>query len=229
VGDGRPANQAERLAEVLQSRIAQGELPLGSWIRQESIAAEFGVSRTPVREALQVLQARGIVDLNPHRGALIRTPTAKEIQEAYLVRAELEGVAAELAARLATQAQIDRLLEAEELFARALDAVRDPALHEGRQLWSQANDTFHEVVQEASFNARLREAIAAQHLFFARNRTWESLRDDARMLRVNVAEHQRVREAIERGDGPTARAAMRDHIMHSGELVSLRGPAAQLP
>ena len=76
-----------------------GALPLGSRLRQEALATEFGVSRTPVREALRKLQATGFVQLDARTAArVVRGPTAREVREAYEVRAELEGLAAELAA-----------------------------------------------------------------------------------------------------------------------------------
>ena len=88
----------DELAATIQARVLNGEIPTGTRLRQESLAAEFGVSRTPVREALRKLQANGIVEVQPHRGALVRRPSAREVREAYEVRAELEGLAASLAA-----------------------------------------------------------------------------------------------------------------------------------
>jgi len=91
--DGDPA-LVDRLAATIRSRVLAGEIPTGSWLRQESLAAQFGVSRTPVREALRKLQATGLVQLEPNRGAVVRGLTEREIREAYEVRAELEGLAA---------------------------------------------------------------------------------------------------------------------------------------
>src|SRR5205823_5718565 len=87
----------DRLAATIQARVLSGEFASGSRLRQESLASEFGVSRTPVREALRKLQAAGIVQLEPRRGARVRGPSAREVREAYEVRAELEGLAAMLA------------------------------------------------------------------------------------------------------------------------------------
>ena len=70
-----------------------GEIPVGSWLRQERLAAEYGVSRTPIREAIRKLQASGAVEMVPHRGALVRGPSLRDILESYMVRAELEGFA----------------------------------------------------------------------------------------------------------------------------------------
>src|SRR4051794_8840370 len=89
--DGRAL--VDKLAATLQARVLSGELPSGARLRQEALAEEFGVSRTPVREALRKLQAHGLVDLEPNRGALVRALSAREIRDAYEVRAELEGLA----------------------------------------------------------------------------------------------------------------------------------------
>src|SRR5690606_27077678 len=110
--------RADAIAAELSRRIATGHIPLGSWLRQSKIADELGTSRTPVREAIRILCATGVAEFVPQRGARVRVPTRREIEDGYRVRAELEGLAAELAARFATQQLIDRMLEAETLFAQ---------------------------------------------------------------------------------------------------------------
>src|SRR4051794_33502957 len=102
--DGR--SLADDLARQIEDQVVDGRLGIGTWLRQSKIAGEFGVSRTPVREAIQKLHARGVVELIPNRGARVRGPSPRDIREAYLVRAELEGVAADLAATLASHEQI---------------------------------------------------------------------------------------------------------------------------
>jgi DNA-binding GntR family transcriptional regulator len=102
----------DRLAGAIQTRVLSGDVPVGTRLRQEALAEEFGVSRTPVREALRKLQSTGLVELLPNRGAVVRGPSAREIREAYEVRAELEGLAAELAAGRISDADLLRLREA---------------------------------------------------------------------------------------------------------------------
>src|ERR1700733_2517968 len=104
------------LAQKIQSRVKAGSIPIGSWLRQESLATEFGVSRTPIREALRKLQSSGVVEFVPNRGALVRGPTVRDIREAYEIRAELEAYAAELATRWIRPDQLERLREAEAMF-----------------------------------------------------------------------------------------------------------------
>src|SRR3954447_14536754 len=91
-------SRADDLAHELQVEIITGRIPLGTRLRQEDLAARFGVSRTPIREALRQLQAIGLVEQLGHRGALVRSFSPDECRNVFLVRGELEGLAAERAA-----------------------------------------------------------------------------------------------------------------------------------
>lgn len=203
---------ADELAARIEQRIGAGELAAGSWLRQQSLAAEYGVSRTPVREALRKLQAGGRVELRAHRGARVRGPTPREIREAYAVRAELEGLAAELAASWIREEQLARLREAVGRFGRV-----GP---DGSADWARANDLFHEAVLEAAGNERLRLSVADLHRAFPRPLTWAALGGDARLLAENAAEHRAILDALERRDGSGARRAMKGHVRRAGELIA---------
>lgn len=89
---------ADEIADELGRQIVDGRIPIGTWLRQDAVAAQFNVSRQPIREAFRSLQGQGIIVLHPRRGALVQGTSAREIRDACLVRAELEGYAAELAA-----------------------------------------------------------------------------------------------------------------------------------
>jgi DNA-binding GntR family transcriptional regulator len=222
------------LAELLQEQILSGALLPGTWLRQERLAAEFGVSRTPVREALRALQAQGMVEVVPNRGALVCGPTVRDIREAYAVRAELEGYAAELAADWARNEQLRRMREAEEAFARWAaesseidgDGRSDATERPG---WGRANDLFHEAILDAAGNHRLIETVRALHRRFPRNVTWSALSGNGRLLQENVDQHRAIADAIARRDPPAAREAMTSHVRRSGELVALRYEQLQAP
>jgi DNA-binding GntR family transcriptional regulator len=210
------------LADTLREGILSGELATGTWLRQERLAEQYGISRTPVREALRALQAQRLVEVVPHRGALVCGPTLRDIHEAYAVRAELEGFAAELAANLARDAEIERLHEAEELFRRTVDespAGEDAA---GRPRWSEANDLFHEVILTAAGNGRLADTITALHRSFPRNVTWGSLSGSSHLLQENVAQHREIARAIAAHDPALSRETMKKHVQRSGELIAMR-------
>jgi DNA-binding GntR family transcriptional regulator len=224
----------DRLAGEIQARVLSGATPVGTRLRQEALADEFGVSRTPVREALRQLQATGLVELLPNRGAVVRGPSAREIREAYEVRAELEGLAAELAAERISDRDLRRLQEAQRLFQDAVETLiarrarrREPWKDES--LWVQANDLFHQAILDASANARLADTIADLHRSFPRNLTWAALSRSSRLLEENVEQHQAVLDAIERRDPAEARRSMVEHVRSAGELVTLHFEQASAP
>src|SRR5215210_227202 len=221
--DGSPL--VDRLATTLRGQILSGAIPLGSRLRQEALAEEFGVSRTPVREALRKLQATGLVQLLPNRGAVVRGPSARDIREAYVVRAELEGLAAELAASGINDRDLRRLRDAEQLFRRC---VRPLVTGKGNvdQRWSdesdwvRANDLFHQAILDASGNARLSAMIGEIHQSFPRRLTWAALSGNARLLEENVAQHAAILAAIEEQEPGEARRRMVEHVRGAGELIS---------
>jgi DNA-binding GntR family transcriptional regulator len=219
----------DRLASTIQARILSGEIPSEARLRQASLAAEFGVSRTPVREALRKLQSAGVVVLEPNRGAVVRSPTARDVREAYLVRGELEGLAAEIATPLLTDEDIAKLHSAQALFARSIESELErrrtgaqPAPWSAESDWERANNLFHQVIQEASGNRVLLASIAYLHRSFPRHLTWAALSRSSHLLGVNVDEHTRILDALERRDPVTAREEMTAHVHSAGELVASR-------
>jgi DNA-binding GntR family transcriptional regulator len=216
----------DRLAGAIQTRVLSGDVPVGSRLRQEALAEEFGVSRTPVREALRKLQATGLVELLPNRGAIVRGPSAREIREAYEVRAELEGLAAELAAGRISDRDLLRLREAQALFRRSVETLiarraRRPQPWKDESVWVQANDLFHQAILDAAGNERLSDTIADLHRSFPRDLTWAALSQSSRLLEENVEQHEAILEAIERRDPVEARQRMIEHVRSAGELVTL--------
>jgi DNA-binding GntR family transcriptional regulator len=219
----------DKLAATLQQRMLSGELVSGTRLRQEALAEEFGVSRTPIREALRKLQASGLVEVQPRRGALVRAPTAREIRDAYEVRAELEGLAAELAAHRLHQEQLDLLHRSQTEFREALArmvSLRENGAHADALAetarWRHANDSFHQAVQEGAANDVLVATLAHLHRSFPRDLTSTVLSESVTLLAENVEEHQEVLDAIERRDATAARELMVKHVRHAGALVTLR-------
>ena len=221
----------DELAATIQARVLSGEIATGTRLRQQTLAAEFGVSRTPVREALRKLQAGGLVEVQPRRGALVRRPSARDVREAYEVRAELEGLAAGLAASRIRDGELRRLREAQALFRHSIDSVlawrerRDaqrPPTAEPHGEWMSANDAFHLAIQEAAGNRRLRAALADLHQSFPRDLTWIVLSENARLLQENVAQHEAILAAIERSDAAESRRLMVEHVLTAGALVTRR-------
>jgi DNA-binding GntR family transcriptional regulator len=216
----------DRLAGAIQTRVLSGDVPVGTRLRQEALAEEFGVSRTPVREALRQLQATGLVELHPNRGAVVRGPSAREIREAYEVRAELEGLAAELAAGRISDRDLLRLREAQALFRKSVETLiarraRRRAPWKDESVWVRANDLFHQAILDAAGNERLSDTIADLHRSFPRDLTWTALSQSSRLLEENVEQHEAVLDAIEQRDPAEARRRMIEHVRSAGELVTL--------
>ena len=124
--------ETDEIALVLEQAIVSGELEPGQVLRQEELSERFDVSRTPVREALRRLAALGLVSFIPNRGVRVRTITTEELREAFLVRAELESLATEIAAPKFTEAALRELELAEETFSKATQALRARPHEEGR-------------------------------------------------------------------------------------------------
>ena len=216
----------DRLAATIRARILSGEIATGERLRQESLATEFGVSRTPVREALRQLQSGGLVIVQPNRGAIVHGPSAAEIRDAYAVRAELEGFAAAAAVTHIEDGQLALLREAEQLFRHAIAELIDDRLRGVDQHWSteseweHANNQFHQVIHRAAGNRQLVATIEHLHQSFPRVLTWTALSRSSHLLAENVDEHHRVLEAIERRDARAARREMSAHVRSAGELVA---------
>ncbi len=219
------ASLVDRLASTIQARVLNGEIVRGTRLPQEGLASEFGVSRTPVREALRKLQAAGVVEVLPNRGAVVRGPSAREIRESYEVRSELEGLAAELATARMEDAHLQRLREAEELFRGSVGQLvagrrggKDAPWDEHDD-WVRANDLFHQVILEAAGNLRLAEVLGDLRRSFPRELTWSALSANSRRLEDNVLQHGAILDAIERRDAAASRDHMTAHVRTAGELV----------
>ena len=109
--------KADDLALALEEAIVSGEIAPGTVLRQEQLSEQYRVSRTPVREALRRLAALGLVSFVPNRGVRVRTLSREELREAFLVRAELESLATELATPRITAEGLAALDYAEKRFA----------------------------------------------------------------------------------------------------------------
>lgn len=207
---------SDRLVDELQRRILDGIIPVGSWLRHGTIAQEFGMSRTPVREALHILNARGIVTIVKNRGARVNGHSSRELRELGEVRAELEGFAAELAVSRINDDQLAQMQRAVEDFAAAIDEYAlDPARSksvEASVRWSAANEAFHGAIVDGSGNLQLALSIEDIGRRLPRNSSFPLYSGNLRLLRQNLAEHQAVADAIMARDAKKARQAMVKHI-----------------
>lgn len=147
----KPATTADTVAAALRRALHQGRWPPGAPLRQEDLAAEFGVSRIPVREALNKLQAEGLVVVEPNRGAFVARLSVSEVDEIFDLRVLLECDAL----RHAIPQHTPRSLRQLHALQAELDAEDDP------HLWMATDAAFHEVLYAPSDRSKTLEMIAA--------------------------------------------------------------------
>ncbi len=204
-------NIVQRLRDQIENDIFSGRLPTGHRLDETKLANQFGVSRTPVREALMQLGAIGLIEIRPRRGAIVVEPAPHRVYEMFEVMAELEAMAGRHAARRHTSADCGTLLAAHEKCGRSLQAGDADAYY-------YDNDAFHAAIYEASHNDFLKEQCVALH---RRLRPYRRLQLRARNRMDNsFAEHDRIVKAILNGNGDEAAAALRMHIAIQGERFS---------
>jgi DNA-binding GntR family transcriptional regulator len=200
---------------LVLDRIVQGHYRPGERIVEFKLAKELGLSQSPVREGLRELAAIGIVTIHPRRGARVRLPSAKELADVSLVRAEVDALAARLAAERISDAALD-VLETlvEEMLAR-LDAQDFSGV-------TEADVRFHHLIAEASENHALQRAFD-QLAPFARTFITLTLPDvDVRGI---VLEHRPILEALRERDAERAAEAARAHQLSVSELLLAHFPA----
>jgi len=219
-------SRADDLAHELQVEILTGQIPLGTRLLQEDLAARFGVSRTPIREALRQLQAIGLVEQLGHRGALVRSFTPEECRNIFLVRAELEGLAAERAAgRLSGHDRAD--LDVAQAMLRAgyarygtLAADDMTARSIVCEQWSQANELFHNVVLAAADCPPLRDTVQALQNRVPRSLAWRTFADNPRIIPASIEDHERILGALVQPDPRRARRLLHAHVLDTGETLA---------
>lgn len=201
--DRRSRTLTEDLRLQLADEILRGELQPGTALDEVRIATRFGVSRTPVREALRQLNASGLVDIRPHRGAVVAQLSEERLHELFVAMAELEAVCAGLAATSMTALE-RRHLEEIHAFLKELMQSGDP------DRYVEVNESFHSAIYLGSHNGPLGDMA-----IMTRARLQPFRRAQFRTLgrlSKSYAEHDQIVQAILRGDREGAMEAMRVHI-----------------
>jgi DNA-binding GntR family transcriptional regulator len=197
----RTRSRADFVFESLRDAIADGRIAVGERVREEEIARDLGVSRTPVREALQRLQQRGLLVFGAGRGLVVAELSQHQVLQLYAMREILEGSAARFAAQHATAADVTILYRLQKELA---DAKPDALL------LVTLNRRFHQAIYEAAYNQYLLQTLNMLHDSFAllHNATF---RVPSRRFESDE-EHRRIVVAIEKRDPDAAEEAAREHI-----------------
>jgi len=208
----------QEVADRLRRLIYDGELAAGAWIDELALAQEFGISRTPLREALKVLHAEGLVRLTPRRGSFVAGElTPADLDELFPVMALLEGRCAYEAVTKATPAEVRRL---DALHARLerLAARGDVAGY------YENNYAFHEAIQQLAANPWLSRLVSGLRRFLKLLRG-RQLRVPGRM-EASLEEHRQIMRALHRGDAAGAERIMRGHLMAQRAALAVQERAA---
>jgi DNA-binding GntR family transcriptional regulator len=206
----------EAIVRGVRGAILSGELAPGTRLVQTELAAQFGVSNTPVREALRQLSAEGLVQFDAFRGAIVRQPTLDEIRDAYELVATLEPLAAR---RAATRMGDEELVRLRDLHAR-MCATTDTSA------WAPLNREFHDVIEQAAGSARLTSILAG--LRDARMmRVLMGLDEQPRTIAESNREHAELVDAFDARDAERAAEAMVRHLGASLAAVERQLAAAE--
>lgn len=199
----------EEVAELLRQRIYRRELEPGSWIDEVKLAQEYGISRTPLREALKVLAAEGLVTMKVRRGAYVTEVSEQDLAEVYHLLALLESDAAGVVAREASAAQLAEL--------RAIHGELEAAVND-RDRFFAVNERFHMRLLDLAGNRWRNQMVADLRKVMKLNRQHSLLKSGR--VEESLAEHDRVMEALERRDADAAVARMRDHFRNGLEAAA---------
>jgi DNA-binding GntR family transcriptional regulator len=194
----------QALEGFLREAIARGELKPGTRLKQQELARQFGVSPTPVREALRRLEGDGLVLYTPNRGISVARVDFPEVKEIYAMRMVLEGLAVELAVTRASLADLEALHRLQE---RMDSATAQNRLKAVRNL----NYDFHMMIYGLSGYRRLLQFIQALWGLFP----WDTVQVIPGRAKVSMQEHHGILEAFRTGDGSEAASRMRTHVSHS--------------
>lgn len=207
----RRARLVDEVAEALRDAIARGALQPGARLVQDQLAADLGVSRTPLREALQKLQHEGLVILSRGRGVEVRRLDPLDAIDSYEVREVIDGLAARLAARHATPADLAEL-------GRILDDMQRAVTRWDPHSWLLANLRFHEGVVRAARSSALGQMVALiQH---SAKTFYPSVLLHPERAAVALREHREILAAIASHDEARAEAVGRRHIASAKELLA---------
>jgi DNA-binding GntR family transcriptional regulator len=211
---------SEQIRIRIEDSISAGRLLPGDPIDESALAAEFEVSRTPVREALLQLQAQGWLTSLPRGGMFVAKMTLQQLLSLWELLAELEGVAARLACDRMTDAQVQELRAQHDASLAIVEA-------EDLAGWQQANSAFHELIYAGARNPYLRQEVLRirfrtgvyrRHAFAALGR-----------LHASFDQHQRVVEAFSARRAEAAAAQMVDHMRPGRDARSLNDFVVNLP
>lgn len=202
----------EEVAELLRQRIFSRELAPGSWIDELKIAEEYGISRTPLREALKVLAAEGLITMKVRRGAYVTEVSETDLADVFHLLALLEADAAGVVAARATEAQLQDL----QRLHGELESAARPG-QQDREKFFEINERFHKRLLEIA-NNRWRDQMVADLRKMMKLNRHHSLLKSGR-LDESLAEHRALMSALLARDAAATVRCMQAHFQHGLEAA----------
>ena len=193
----------EEVAERLRSQIFAHQLEPGSWLDEQSLAIQFGISRTPMREAIKVLASEGLVTMKLRRGAYVTEVGKNDLEQIFVILTLLEGQAAKETAIKATEVELNKL---DSLHLKLEKAAADRDIEQFFEL----NVKFHELIQEIAGNHWMNGVISDLRKVLKLQRR-DSLTRSGR-LQNSLVEHRAILKAILKRDPAAAQLAMKIHL-----------------
>jgi DNA-binding GntR family transcriptional regulator len=202
-----------RLVEGITLAISKGTLLPGQRLVEADLQLEYGVGRSSVREALQILQANGLVVILPNKGANVRILNADEINELFAIREQLEGLAAGLAAENLKQSKGDQKTALQQLMKRMkLQSRKNDA-----QAYNLLNQEFHQILLKISGNVQLQRIVAQLNLPILVHQFRGFMLPDNQL--ASHAEHLEIAQAVLAGDATLSQKLMKKHVRSGLKLV----------
>lgn len=215
---GKPADAGERAFQEIRRRILEGHYAPGSRLTESELAEVVGVSRTPVRSALVRLDAEGLVELIPNRGAFVARWTEMELDHIFGLRIVLESYGAKLAAVKITEAEVDALRD----LADRMDAALEGQARGYIDVCTDLNNEFHFTILRATANRRLTALLGGVYELPLIHRTIS--RYSTEHLWRSWSQHRELISAFEHHDAEWAEAVMRAHIL-AARAVTIQATA----
>lgn len=200
--------RADKIAETLEQLVFSGEYKDGERLDELKLAEHFHVSRTPIREALQVLVSSGMAEQIPRRGVFVRQPGPVELMEMFETMAELESACGRFAATRITDAGLAELMNARDNCQHAVDDLDHTRYY-------NENEIFHQIIYRCAANSYLeKQALHLQNRLKPYRKVQLHLRG---RLDQSMAEHINIVHALQSGDSDGAANALRSHVAIQGE------------
>jgi DNA-binding GntR family transcriptional regulator len=214
--------RSDVIADQLEEAVITGEIPAGSRLDENSLAIQFKVSRTPVREALHILCGRGLAEREPFKGVVVTQISAERIDEMFEAMAELEAICGRLSSQRMTMRERAEL----QVMHREMNALAEEGDPVG---YNEVNTEFHSLLFQGSHNSDLIAAAQTLRLKLAPFRRYQ-LKDVGRLKR-SCSEHQQIVHAILDQDSRAAENALRRHLVSAAQevLVKRQGHQVETP